>query len=436
MPLKRIFRTWWPLAASWLLMGTELPILSAVVARMPNPKINLAAYGGVVFPVALIIESPVIMLLAASTALSKDDVSYRKLRRFMLVSGVLLTLLHVLLAFTPLYDLVIVRLLDPPAEIVASARVGLMLMTPWTGAIAYRRFQQGVMIRFERSDVVGTGTLVRLAADIGALLLGYHLRAWVPGIVAATLAVSAGVLSEAVYAGVRVRPILHGPMRDAPPAENLTRRAFAAFYAPLVLTSLLGMLWQPLGSAALSRMPQALDSLAAWPVVSGLVFMLRSGGMAYNEVVVALLDEKGSSPTLRRFAFLLSALLSGLHLLIALTPLSLLWFGRISALPPELVSLARLAFALALLMPALNVLQSWYQGAILFGHKTRGIPESVAIFLVIFLAGLGAGIWWERVTGLYVAVAALTLAMGAQTLWLRRRALPVMAQVAVRDAAP
>ena len=63
--LKRVLVTWWPLAASWLLMGVELPALSAIVARLPEPEINLAAYGGVVFPIALIIESPIIMLLAS-----------------------------------------------------------------------------------------------------------------------------------------------------------------------------------------------------------------------------------------------------------------------------------------------------------------------------------------------------------------------------------
>ena len=435
MNLRRIFHTWWPLAASWLLMGTELPMLSAVVARMPNPKINLAAYGGVVFPIALIIEAPVIMLLAASTALNKDEASYRKLKRFMLSAAVLLTLLHVLLAFTPLYDLVIVRLLEPPTEIIGAARLGLMLLTPWTGAIAYRRFQQGVMIRFGRSDIVGSGTLVRLTADVTVLLLGYHLRAWVPGIAAAATAVSAGVLSEAIYAGVRVRPILKGAMKQAPPVERLTWRAFAAFYIPLVLTSLLTMLWQPLGSAALSRMPRALDSLAAWPVVSGLVFMLRSTGMAYNEVVVALLDEERSSPALWRFAQYLALGLSAIHLLIAATPLAYLWFGRVSALPPELIGLAQVAFWLALPMPALNVLQSWYQGAILFGRRTRGIPESVGVFLIVFLLGLGGGILWSAVAGLFIGVSALTLAMGAQTVWLRRRAAPILAQVARRDGA-
>src|SRR4030066_864823 len=117
-PLERIFRSWWPLAASWMLMGAELPALSAVVARLANPEINLAAYGGVVFPLALIIESPIIMLLAASTALSKDWNSYRKLYRFMMVSGAGLTVLHILVAFTPLYYVVVETILGAPQEIV------------------------------------------------------------------------------------------------------------------------------------------------------------------------------------------------------------------------------------------------------------------------------------------------------------------------------
>ncbi len=44
LTLARITRVWWPLAASWLLMGAELPALNAVVARLPNPVVNLAAF--------------------------------------------------------------------------------------------------------------------------------------------------------------------------------------------------------------------------------------------------------------------------------------------------------------------------------------------------------------------------------------------------------
>jgi hypothetical protein len=69
---RSVFSAWWPLATSWLFMGLELPAVSAALARLPDPTISLAAYGGVIFPLALLIESPIIMLLSASTALSKD----------------------------------------------------------------------------------------------------------------------------------------------------------------------------------------------------------------------------------------------------------------------------------------------------------------------------------------------------------------------------
>ena len=46
---KKILVTWLPLVASWLLMSFELPTINAIVARLPNAKVNLAAYGGVVF---------------------------------------------------------------------------------------------------------------------------------------------------------------------------------------------------------------------------------------------------------------------------------------------------------------------------------------------------------------------------------------------------
>ena len=43
--LPRLFRFWLPLQATWLMMSVEGPFLAAVIARLPEPKFNLAAYG-------------------------------------------------------------------------------------------------------------------------------------------------------------------------------------------------------------------------------------------------------------------------------------------------------------------------------------------------------------------------------------------------------
>ena len=304
--MRVVFKTWWPLAASWLLMGAELPVLSAIVARLADPEVNLAAYGGIVFPLALIIESPVIMLLAASTALSKDWDSYIKIRRFMMVTGGSMTGIHVLIAFTPLYYFVAEGILNAPAEIIEPARIGMMIMTPWTWSIAYRRFNQGILIRFGHPQTITIGTLIRLSTDTLVLVSGYLIGS-IPGIIVAASAVALSVVAEAAYVGVVVKPVINNQLKLEPPVEDpLTLPSFLSFYIPLAMTSLLMLLALPIGSAALGRMPLSLASLAVWPVISGLVFMFRSLGVAYNEVVVALIDKVGSSPDLRKFALRLA----------------------------------------------------------------------------------------------------------------------------------
>ena len=75
------------------------------------------------------------MLLAASTALSKDTPSYQMLRRFMMVSGAALTGLHVLIAFTPLYYFVAVNILGAPAEIIEPGRIGYWFCFPTASKI-------------------------------------------------------------------------------------------------------------------------------------------------------------------------------------------------------------------------------------------------------------------------------------------------------------
>jgi len=434
MPLRRVLMTWLPLAGSWLLMGAELPALSAFVARLAEPEINLAAYGGVVFPLSLIIEAPIIMLLAASTALSKDWDSYRKIYAFMMITSAALTALHIAVAFTPLYYFVVERIIGAPQEIIEPARIGLQIMTPWTWSIAYRRFNQGILIRFGHPNTVTIGTLIRLGTDLTVLIIGFVIGT-IPGIVVATSAVAASVVAEAAYIGMASRPVIRNGLRQAPAVEPpLTFNAFMKFYVPLAMTSLLTLMIQPIGSAAISRMPRALESLAVWPVVIGLSFLFRSTGVAYNEVVVSLMDEPGSSPTLRRFAGLLVGFVTLFQLAIVATPLADIWFHRVSGLSTDLTKLAINAMWLALLMPGINALQSWYQGTILFSRKTRGIPEAVVIFLVTIIGIMWAGVIWDTVSGLYVGLVAFTIGMAIQAVWLWVRSRPAMTQVNARDA--
>jgi hypothetical protein len=183
-------------------------------------------------------------------------------------------------------------------------------------------------------------------------------------------------------------------------------------------------------------MPQALESLAVWPVINGLVFLMRSLGLAYNEAVVTLLDHPRSYPLLRRFTALLGGTTSLALLLISATPLAGLWFEQFSGLSSRLGELARGSLWLFVLSPALAALQSWYQGTLLNARQTRAITESVVVFMVVCVGLLAAGVAWGALPGVMLAGAAYTIALAAQTAWQALRSRPQRQIYAQRDAAP
>jgi hypothetical protein len=431
---RRVLRTWWPLAASWILMGFEGPAISAVVSRLADPTVNLAAYGGLVFPLTLMIEAPIIMLLAASTALSRDWISFLKLRRFMNSLGAALTALHIIMVATPVYDLIAHDLIHAPEEIIGPARIGLLITIPWTWAIAYRRFHQGVLIRFGHSLKVGVGTAVRFSADAAVLAIGY-LVGNVSGIVIAACTLVAGVFTEAFYVHLAVRKTLRNELRPSPPIERpLTTRAMIDFYLPLSLTQVLLLLTSPIGSAAMSRMPLALESLAAWPIVASVNYIVRGFGGAYNEVVVALVEEKYSTPVLRRFGVGLGVLSTALLAVLMIPPVGNAVFAGLLNLSDPLPQLVRNSLFILLPMPAFAVAQSHFQGVILHSRRTRSITESVAIFLVLATILLVVGVLWGALTGLYFTLLAFLAGEFLRIFWLWLRSRPPRRRLRERDA--
>lgn len=166
-------------------------------------------------------------------------------------------------------------------------------MTPWTGAIAYRRMWQGVMIRYGRTQFLFSPQPSACWPPGPWPWPGWP--AALPGASVAGLAISVGVIADAAAASVLVRPVVHEHLSSRRPGDFILQWPYLLrFYIPLAMTSLINLATQPIVSLGLSHGPLPLKSLAVWPVVSGLTFLLRSGGVALQEVAVALLADRES----------------------------------------------------------------------------------------------------------------------------------------------
>ena len=377
------------------------------------------------YPLSVLIEAPIIMLLAASTALVRDMRIHEQLRRFAHGTSALLTVVHIAVAFTPLFDWIALDLIGVPPEIVEPGRIGMQIMTPWTWAIGYRRFQQGVLIRYERSKLVVYGTVVRLLANVIVLGIGIRVGTW-PGIVVGTIGVAAGVIAEALWAGWCFHRFAKPQLRLQPQAEELTWSRFARFYTPLALTPIITIVIQPIGSWAMCRMADPLMSLAAWPAVYGVVFLTRTAGYAFNEVVVTMAGKPGGAASLRTCGYWIAAATTLVLLVLSVTPLGEFWFARVTGLSAELTTLASASLLFAILMPAYAVAQNYHQGFLVHLQKTRPITEAVIVYLIVCTICLLIGVYvLPTYQGIQVALASFTLAGLTQTAWLllRRRKL-------------
>ncbi len=404
------------------MMSLEQPLIAAVIARLPNPVENLAAFG-LTFSLALIVESPVIMLFTAGTALATNRQRYNVLLRFTALLAGSLGVLHLVVVLTPAYRLLIGGVVGAPAEVVDLGRMAFLLMLAWTPAIAFRRLWQGVLIRHGSPGRVGATTVFRLAATALVCAIGLT-TAGLAGSALGGLALSIGVTVAAIAAYVLARPTIAGPLGlRGDQSRPLARAELLEFYVPLALTSFIILGANPLINLALGRAPDALRSLAVWPVVTGSLFIVRSTAYAYQEVVVALVDEPAGREALARFLGALAGLLTAIMAVAALSPLATFWFSSVAGLTPHLLAAARPALVSVLLVPGLSALIAWYRGLLVSADRTPVITQAVVVNLLVLgvtlLAGLVlVGPWLGGAT---VAGGCLTLSLLAEVGWLRVR---------------
>jgi len=412
---------WAPLAATWLMMSVEGPFIAAVIARLADPTANLAAYG-VAFTLAWICEAPIIMIMSAATALVRDRQAFHRLRRFTYALNALVTCAMVVLLSPPVFDVLVEGLIGLPREAARLTHVAAVLLLPWPAAIGYRRFYQGVMIRHGFPRGVAYGTVVRVSA-MALAALGARRVPGLPGASVGALALSAGVVAEAVAARLMASGVVRHLLDDRNPlpagANSLTTAGILRFYYPLALTPLLALAVNPLITFFLGHSRRPLESLAVFPVVLSLTFVFRSGGIALQETTIALIgDRLENLRVLERLGAWLAAILGGALTLVAVTPLSRVWFEQVAGLPPGLAGLAIVPLRILCLAPALEVMMSLQRSLLVAARRTTVVTVATVVEVAGIMAGLAAGIAVFDVVGTTAAAASLLTGRVAANLFL------------------
>lgn len=393
---------WLPLALSWMMMIVAQPVTSIAISRLADPAVHLAAYG-ITFDLAFLLESPIIMLLSVSVALTRDQASYRLLRQVTLwISGVM-TGVFAIVAFTPAYDPIVAGLIGIPEEVAVQARPALQLLLPWIGAIAWRRFHQGPIITSGLTRLISYGTVIRLATLAAVLAAGVTWPV-LPGAMLGALALSASVVVESVVNTIWARPLVRKLPGDG--EDPLTIPGVVRFCAPLAATDVMRTVVRPAVTAGVARAVLPEVSLAAWPVAASLITLISSAAMAFQEVAVAVIQDRDSYLRVRRFILAVGLAITFLTILIVMTPLINAYLGGIVRLPAVLQPHVVQGMQVMIPLPLLVAVRNLFRGVLIRRRSTNPIQlammANAIVLIVMLVVGVHAG--W---TGVMVAAAAL-----------------------------
>jgi len=414
---RKILLFWGPLALTWLMMSIEQPFLIAFIARLDEAKFNLAAFG-IAGSFAMIIEAPIIMLMSASTALVTGNNAYRKLKHFTDILNVSITGIQLIFLIPPVFNFVVIDLMEVPADVARLAHIALIIFLPWAASIGYRRFYQGILIRNNLTRRVTYGTMFRLSVIVIAGLLLYSSGA--KGAYVGAGAMSLAVLSEAIATRLMVSGTLKSLLKKEDTENgNLNLRSIAKFYYPLALTSILSLGVHPFVTFFLGRSYMAVESMAVLPVVSSLVFIFRSLGLSFQEVNIALIGKNRQNyRMLRNSAIFLGVLVTVLISVLAFTPLADLWFINVSGLTGELADMSYLPLKIMILLPPFTVLLNFQRSILIINGTTGPISKATAVELTGIIVVMLICVVFLNLTGVVAASIAFIAGKGLSNIYL------------------
>jgi hypothetical protein len=306
-------------------------------------------------------------------------------------------------------------------------QLAIMVLVPWPAAIGYRRLYQGLLIRNGRTKVVAYGTIVRLAVVVLSALL-YSQILHVEGVIIGALALTTGVLFEAVAVRIMCQPIIREyrqrPHQDALP---LTNAEISTFWLPLAATSIIAFLVTPTLSFFMVHSPDPIASLAVLPVVDSFVFLFRSFGFSYQEVGVALIGEKLQNyAVVRKVAIWTVIWTSAVLSLLATTPLIDDVFILLYGLDQRLADFAVWPTIFIIPLPAIAVAYSLYRSVLITGRQNIKVTISTALEVAGITLVMIMLVSFTDMNGALAGAIAMSAGRIASTLYLKLNARRVL----------
>lgn len=414
----RFLRFLLPLAITSIVLELGTQVLNAGMARVPQATITLAGFG-VAWGLILFFTSPLAQAKELGLVMGDGPAARQQVRRFVLITGLLLSLGLGSLAVTPLGVIAIEEFHNIDSTLAAAVRTILLWLMPYPLIRGTSLYHAGLLIRHRRTELVSVAILTSICTSVATvfLLLPLPFIAAVP-IRLPILGIYAGILVELIIVLAGFRYVVRQG-RDADTTVN--NRPLAPSYAeiirffwPLSLIMMIQEFSRPLINLFVSRQSDGPEALA----VLAIVYILGRIPYAWlndiRNLPSAFRTEEHSLYYIRWFAAGCGFVSASTIALLFWTPLREIILREWISLDPLLAEMSRIPL---LFFPGFSIvvaIRAYYHGVGLVERRTAALAPSAPLrLLTIWLTLLILPIF--QIGGVTLGVIALLNGFIAET---------------------
>ncbi len=392
-----------PLVLNVQLMSISHTIINGALARLDNYVTALAGMS-VAIVIHLFIASAAFQNHTVTITMARGKKSLISVILFILMTACYISILLNLIAYSPLGELVIVKLMGASDEVAIEARNAIKLLAILPFFTGFRYLCQGLLIRARRTGLVSLATGIRVVALFLYLAVG---RLWFYGAQLGAFALVSCVITESLAIawlawGVR-QPF-------TPDAEEKSFTEIFRYALPLAYSSSLQQTIPLLISAIIGRFNDGTLALAAFGVIRGFIFLLAGPMRNLQQAYLTLVRHSTDTKKLLRFS-LATAIVMGCLVLLTAGPLNTLVLGRLLGVETDLRHYLITGLVCCSLFPPLyaftNLLRGWFSATGNTGKLGSSTMLKCAFLLLCWWPLLH---WPLAVPGIIIGILLLLLA--------------------------
>jgi len=197
-----------PMIVSTVTWSAMRPLLNAVVGRTADPDLAQGGFG-FVFPLLILMSSPLWSLNNTALVLIKDRFDLRKVARFSAASIAFFMALIGIWVWTPLRDVLLLRVfaLEPDKALYVTTAV---ILIPYQALpLGLRSLTQGFLMNRRRTGVVATASMIKTVLMVGLGFFAVMRNPGLNGALLGTLLVMFGGTVETGILAWRARRLHH-----------------------------------------------------------------------------------------------------------------------------------------------------------------------------------------------------------------------------------